>query len=151
MIDGECWRKDVGVVAVFAHITRLNVRQILACCVHTIVAVDATSGDVQMVEIGRQPPGGGMAVVASIPAVQVVEVFSAGGKPIVTGTAGSDDLQVIDSVCGRESSGVVAVFANNGGLDVRRVFTRCGCSVVAAHTVVENIRMIEVRGQPGGA
>jgi predicted RNA-binding protein YlqC (UPF0109 family) len=92
-----------------------------------------------------------MAVVTSIAAVDVIEVFSASRNPIMTGAAVADDLQVIDNVCGREGIGVMAVFTNNSGLDVRRVFTRSGRSIVAARTIVEDIRVIEVRRQPGNA
>jgi hypothetical protein len=87
-----------------------------------------------------------MAVVTGISAGQMVEVFSARGDAVVAGAAGSNDLHVIDNVCGRECTGVVAVFANNGGLDVRRVLARRGGSIVTARTVVENIRVVEIRG-----
>jgi hypothetical protein len=128
----------------------LDMCQVLASRVHAIVAVDTISGDVQVIEIRWQPSGGGMAVVTGISAVQMVEVFSTRGDAIVAGAAGADDLHVIDNVCGRECTGVVAVFANNGGLNVRRVLARRGCAIVTARTVVENVCVVEIRWQPGG-
>ena len=53
VINCEHWREDICVVAVFTDITGLNVRQVLAGRIYAIVAVDAISGDVQMIEIGR--------------------------------------------------------------------------------------------------
>jgi len=150
VIDCEHRHKDISIVAVFAAITGLDVCRVLAGRIRAVVAVNAISSDVQMIEIGRQPPRRGMAVVTGISAVQMVEIFSARGDAIVAGTAGADDLHVIDNVCGRECTGVVAVFANNGGLDVRRVLARRGCTIVTARTVVENVRMVEIRRQPGG-
>ena len=149
MVDCEGRRKDIGVVTVFANITRLNVCQIFTGRIHAIVTVDATTGDVQVIEIRWQPAGSGMAVITRIAARYVVEVFARCGESIVTGTAVSDDLQVIDCINRRECTGVVTVFANDGGLYVCRVFTRRGCSVVAAGAVVEDIRVIEIRRQPG--
>ena len=151
VIDGKHRREDIRVVAILANIARLDMCQVLAGRLHAIVAVDAIPGDVQVVKIRRQPPVSGMAVVTSIPAGQMVEVFSTRDNTIVTRATGSDDLHVIDNVDRRERTGVVAVFANNCGLYMCRVFARRRASVVTARTVIENIRVIEVRWQPGGA
>lgn len=43
--------KDVGVVTVLAYITGLNVRQVFANGVDTVMAVNTTSDDIQMVEV----------------------------------------------------------------------------------------------------
>jgi len=42
-------------MAVFAHISRLNVRQVLARRVGTVVAAGTVSRNVYVIEIGRQP------------------------------------------------------------------------------------------------
>ena len=146
VIDREHRRKDIRIVAVFANIACLDMCQVLASRFHAIVAVDTISGDVQVIEIRWQPPSRGMAVVTRIPARQMIHVFAGRGNAIMAGAAGSNDLHVIDNVCRRERIGVVAVFANDGGLYVRRVLARRGCSIVTARTVVENIRVIEIRG-----
>lgn len=144
VIDGEHRRKDVRVVAVFTDVIGLNVCQVLTGRIHAIVAVDAISGDAQMIKIGWQPPSRGMAVVTRIPARQMIQVFAGRGNAIMTGTALTDNLHVIDDVDRREGIRIVAVLAYNGGLYVGRVLSGRGGSVVTATAVVEDIRVIEI-------
>jgi hypothetical protein len=143
VIDSKHRREDIRVVAILANIARLDMCQILAGRLHAIVAVDAIPGDVQVVEICRQPPGSGMAVVTSIPAGQMVEVFSTRDNTIVTRATGSDDLHVVDNVDRRERTGVVAVFTNNCGLYMCRVFARRGHAIMAGPAGAQNLRVID--------
>lgn len=55
VVNGEDRCKDVGVVAILTNIAGLDVCQILANGVHTVMAVNTLACDVQMVEVGRQP------------------------------------------------------------------------------------------------
>ena len=55
VVDGEDRRKDVGTVAVLANIAGLNVCQILADGIDTVMAVDTQARDVQVIKVGRQP------------------------------------------------------------------------------------------------
>ena len=144
VIDREHRRKDIRVMAVFTDVTGLDMCQVLARRIHTIVAVDAIPGDVQMIEIGWQPSGRGMAIVAGIAACQMIQVFAGRGNAIMTGTALTDNLHVIDDVDRREGIRIVAVLAYNGGLYVGRVLSGRGGSVVTATAVVEDIRVIEI-------
>ena len=66
VIDCEHRRKDISVVAVFTAVTCLDVCRVLAGRIHAVVAVNAISSDVQMIEIGRQPRRRGMAIVTRI-------------------------------------------------------------------------------------
>lgn len=61
------------------------------------VAVSAAAGNVTVIEIGRAPGVGGMAVGADIDARDMVGVL------LVTARAGPDDIGVIDT--GRRSPG----------------------------------------------
>ena len=53
VIDGHRRRKDVGGVAVLTDVRCLHVGRILANCVGTVVATDAVTSDVHVIEIGR--------------------------------------------------------------------------------------------------
>ena len=55
VVNGEDRRKYVGVVAVLANITGLDVCQVLADGIDTVVAVNTLARDVQMVKSGWQP------------------------------------------------------------------------------------------------
>ena len=151
VINGEHWREYVGVVAVFTDICSLNVVLVFACCLHTIVTVDAISGDIQVIEIRRQPSSRRVAVVTSIAAGQMIQVFAAGGNAIVAGSTLSDNLQVIDKVGRRERIAVMAVLTNNSGLNVAWVFAGRVRTVVTVSTVTEDIRVTKICGNPRGS
>lgn len=81
----------------------------------------------------------------------MIQVFARRDNAVMAGTASADNLHVIDNVHRGEGIRIVAVLTNNGCLYVSRVLTCRGGSIVTATAVVEDIRMIEVRRQPGGA
>ena len=91
-----------------------------------------------------------MTVVTGIAARDVVLVFPGGRNAVMTGTAGADDLRVVDRNDRCEHIGCVAVLADVSRLDVRLVLAGCFGAVMAADAVVGDIRMIEIRRQPGG-
>jgi hypothetical protein len=53
VVDSANRCPDIGGVAVFADIARLNVREILACGICTVVAVNAVVRNVRVIEIRR--------------------------------------------------------------------------------------------------
>lgn len=59
-------------MAVFANVSRLDMSRVLAGRFNAIVTTDAIAGDADMVEIGRQPTSGCVAVVTVIAAGDVV-------------------------------------------------------------------------------
>ncbi len=67
---------------------------------------------------------------------------------IMAGAATAQNLRVVDCICGRERIGVMAVFADIGGLDVRRAFTGGLGTVVAADAVSGDVGVVEGRGHP---
>lgn len=68
----------------------------------------------------------------------------------MAGTAGTQDLSVIDE-CGRlPERCAMAIFADIGGLDMRRVLADGFHSVVTAKTVASDIGMVKDGGSPEG-
>lgn len=55
MINRKHGCPDIRVMAVLAHVRSLNMRRTLARCLHAVVATNAISRDVYVVEIRRQP------------------------------------------------------------------------------------------------
>ena len=51
VINGHSRRKDIGAVAIFTDICRLNVSTVLTGCVRAVMAADAVAGDIQVIEI----------------------------------------------------------------------------------------------------
>ena len=89
-----------------------------------------------------------MTVVAAVAAGDVVRVFTRCCKAVMAGAACAHDLDVVDGVDGRERVGVMAVFADIGRRNVRRVLADRIRAVVAARTTIDDIRVIEVRRRP---
>ena len=68
----------------------------------------------------------------------------------MTGTAGTQDLGVIDK-CGRlPKRCAMAIFADIGGLDMRRVLADGFHAVVTAKTVADDVGMVKNGGSPEG-
>ena len=55
VVYGKDWCKYVGVVTVLAHVTGLNVSEILADGIDAIVTVDTVTRNVEMIKVRGQP------------------------------------------------------------------------------------------------
>jgi len=113
-----------------------------------VVTADAVGGDVGVIKVGRDPRVGRMTVVAVVAAGNVGRVLAGGRIAVMAGEAGTNDLRVIDHVGRHERHVVVAVLANIGGIDMRRVLARSLRPVVTADAVVGDVGVIKVGGDP---
>ncbi len=148
MVDRVCGRERIGVMAVFADIGGLNVRRAFTGRLGTVVATDAVSGDVGVVEGRGHPAGCRVTVVAVVAAVYVSRMLAACCDAVMTGVAGAYDLGVINRKDGRKHICAVAVLADIGGLNVRRAFTRGFDAIMAVDAIARDIDVIEIRRQP---
>ena len=144
MVNGKDGRKQVGVVAVFANVARLDVRRILAGCLDTVVAIDAVAGNVHVVEIRRYPTSRCVAVVTSVATRNVARRLSSRRETVVTGATGSGYLGMVDDVHRRKRIGIVTIFAHVGCRYVGWVFSGCICTVVTAAAIADDVDVIEV-------
>ena len=53
VVNGKHGHEHIGVMAVFAHVARLNMRRALAGGVRAVMAVNAITGNIQVIEIRR--------------------------------------------------------------------------------------------------
>ena len=83
MVNGKGRRKDVAGVAIFTNVGRLDMSGMLAGCLCSIVTVEAAAGDIDMVEVSRQPANGGVAVVTIVPACYVRGMFARRGYAVM--------------------------------------------------------------------
>jgi len=125
-----------------------RVRWVLARRVGAVVAAEAVSGDVHVIEIRRYPRDGGVTVIAIIAARYVRRMLAGCSRSVVAGTACANDLCVVHLVSGYECHVVVTILANIAGLDMGRVFARGVRAVMAAEAIADNIRVIECGGYP---
>ena len=124
-------------------------RRILAGRIRAVVAADAISRDVHVVEVRRYPGDCRVAVIAVLAARNVRRVLAGGDRAVMAGAAGAEYLCVVDGVGRRPDDVVVAVRADVGGVDVRRVLARGLGAVVAADAIRGNVGVIEIRRYPG--
>jgi len=124
VVDGKYRREHVGVVAVLADVRRGYVRRGLARCFHPVMAVDAIADNIHVIEIRRQPSSRCMTVVAGIATRNVVRVLPRRRESIMTRSAGTGYLRMVDCIRGRERGRIVAVLADVRGRDVSGILAR---------------------------
>lgn len=90
-----------------------------------------------------------MAVVAIVATGDVRCILARGCDTIVTRTAGTYHLGMINCVDGRKYVGRVTVFAHGAGLNVCRVLTDSIGTVVATEAVSCDIDVVKIGRQPG--
>ena len=148
MVNAHCRGEHIRCMSVLADIAGLDVCRALARGLDAIVAIDAISRDVHMIEVRGQPAACRMTVVASIAAGDVVRVFPRCCKAVMAAAAGAHYLDVVDGVDRRKRVGVVAIFADIGRRNMCRVLADGIRAVVAARATVDDVRVIEVRRRP---
>ena len=148
MVNGKNGRKHVGVMAILADVARLDVRRILAGCLDAVVAINAVTRNVPVVEIRRDPTRRCVAVVAGFAARNVVRCLSGRSEAVVAGATGSGYLSMVDHVDGRKCICVVAILAYVGSCNVSWVLSGCIRSVVAARTICRDIDVVEISWNP---
>ena len=148
MIDCVHGVPHIRGVAIFADVAGLHVNRAFTRRIRAVMTACAVASDVHVVEVGRQPSGRRMTVVAVVAAVDVSRMFAGRRHAIVTGATGTDDLGVIDGEHGRPDIRRMAVLTDIAGLHVICRFA-CGVhSVVTAKAVARDVHVIEVGGQP---
>ena len=136
-------------MAVLAHIGRIDVRRVLARCVGTVVTAEAVIRNIDVIEVGRDPRGRRVAVVAIVTARDVSRVLAGGHRAVMAGEASSDDLRVINHIRRRPCHVVVAVLADVGRIDVRWMLARRRDAVVARDAGVRDRCVIKIGRYPG--
>jgi len=102
------------------------------------------------VTVIRWDPGGGaMAQATVLRCIKVSRVHPGSRSAIVARRARAQDLGVINGSNGRPDICAMAIFADIGRLRVQRTLAGRVCSVMAADTVVNDIRVVEICRQPG--
>jgi len=122
---------------------------VLAGRVGAVMAADAVTRDVHVIEVRRYPGDRRVAVIAVVAAGDVRRMFAGRGIAVMTGKTGSEHLRVIDHVRGRPDHVVVAVLADIRRRDVRGVLAGRVGAVMAADAVTRDVHVIEVRRYPG--
>ena len=98
MIHIRYRRPNIAAVTVLANIRCLYVQGAFASRISTVVTTAAVVHDIGVVEVRRHPGYGGVTVVAGITAGNMRRVLASRYDAIVAGTAGTDDLRMIDRI-----------------------------------------------------
>ena len=122
--------------------------RVLARSVGAVVAADAIARDIDVIEIRGEPGDGRMAVVTVVAARDMRRVLARGGVAIVAGSAGPEDLGMVDHVSRRKCHVVVAVLAYVARVDMRGVLTRGLHAIMTIDTVARDVGVIKIGWSP---
>ena len=89
---------DDIVVAILADIGGVDMCQALAGGIGAVMTIDAVACDIGMIEVGRNPRRGRMAIVAGVAAGDVSCMLARCRRPIMAGEAGADDLRMVHGI-----------------------------------------------------
>ena len=123
-------------------------RRVLASCIGAVVTTNAIARDIDVIEVGRDPRNRRMAVIAVFAARDVGRVLARGGVAIVAGSAGPEDLGMVDHVSRRKCHVVVAVLAYVARIDVRGVLTRGLHAIMTIDAVARDVGVIKIGWSP---
>jgi len=123
-------------------------RKTLAGRFDAVVAAHAVADDVEMVEIGGQPPNRRMAVIAICAAANVSRMLASRRHAVMAGTACTQNLSVVDRDDRNERNRAVTVFADVACLHVCRVLASRGSAVMATGAISEKAGVVEIRREP---
>ncbi len=83
VVDRKSRNPNVRVMAILTNVARLNMRQILARRLNTVVAAGAVASDSDVIEVSGQPAGRRMAVIAVITGRDVRQMFTGRGRSVM--------------------------------------------------------------------
>ena len=145
MVDSHNGRPQIRRVAVLADISRQDVCLAFTSRLCAVVTADTVAGDVDVIEVRRQPADRAVTIVAGVAAVDVRRVLARGDAAVVAGITAADDVRVIDRHHGLPHIRRVAVFANIAGQNMRQVLAGRIRAVMAAGAVTGDIHVIKIR------
>ena len=148
VIDGVRRCKGDCIVAIDAQVSGIDVRQVFACGIGAIVAADSISRDVGVIEVGRSPCRGRMAIVTGVAAGKMRRILAGCSHAIVAGEAGTKDLGVIHGIGRRPDDIAVAILTNIGRVDMCQVLARRVRAIVAINALIRDVHVIEIRRNP---
>lgn len=121
----------------------------LSSCARAVVTAGAICGRVSVIEAGRNPSGGPVAVLASIVGRQVRARLTLGGRAVVTAGTVSGHPGMIEPRSA-PAIGIVAGRAILARSQVTAALAGCPGAVVAAGTVARDPAVVEADGIPAG-
>ena len=137
------------IVTIFANIGRLHMRGSFTSRFATVMTVRAIVHDIAVIEICGHPGNCCVAIITVVAAVYMRGMLTGCRGAIVARVACAYDLSMINGIGWRPDIRVMTVFANLGGLYMRKSLAGRVGAVVTARTITGDIYMIKIGRQPG--
>ena len=113
-----------------------------------VVTTGATTGNLDVVDVGRGPGTGGVAAVAGVAAGDVVGIFAQGNRVVVAAAAGAENFYVVDPHRRRPGEHAMTTVTSVGAGDVAWRFAGRQAAVMAAGAIAGNGGVVEVGRGP---
>lgn len=124
-------------------------RRILAGRIGAVVTASAIARDIDVVEIGRRPGHGRVAVVAGIAAGDMRWVLAGRDAAVVAGLAGTNDLSMIHHGCRGPQIHAMTILTDGRRENVCTVLAGCVRAIVATGAISGNACMVKIGRRPG--
>jgi hypothetical protein len=85
-------REHAGAVAILADASRLNMRRMFSSRVRSVVTTGTITSDTRVIEVGWQPAGSRVTVIAVVATRDVRRMFPSRVDTIVARAAGTENL-----------------------------------------------------------
>ncbi len=138
-------------MTIFTDVVAIDVRRMFAGCIRAVVATGAIPHNSDVIERCRKPTDRGVAIVAIVAAVNMTDIFAVGNNTVMAGTAGANDLCVVNNNFWHEGDDVMAVLTDVRCLDMRIVLADRVRTVMATRTIANNIDVVKIRRKPAGS
>ena len=135
VIDSRHALETRGRMAIFTDVSSVDVCGVFTRGVHPVVTRRAVTGDRTVVELRIAPRVGVVAIVAGVRTLYMRGGFSFCNCAVVARGTCTKNRVVIDSRHALEARCRVAIFADIGGVNVRRALACCIDSIVTRGTV----------------
>ena len=143
MIDASSGDPHGNGMAILTDIGRQNVILIFTGRVCTVVTANAIADDIRVIKIRRQPRHGRVAIIAVVSAGNMRWVLACRDGAVMTGSASTDNLRVIDYHNRLKERCTVAIFTDVAGQYVILIFPNRVRTIVTTNAIARVVRMIK--------
>lgn len=142
VVYGDCRRPERVAVASLALVAAGDVVPRLAGSRSTVMAAGTISRNSRMIEIGRRPCSGGVAIVTTVTAGYMITGFAQRDGVVVTAATGTAHFTMVHPDCRRPGAGTMTGVAAIAAEDMCERFSLCNTAVMTTGAAARDLAVI---------